>query len=645
MIYYVSPSGNDKSSGAYDSPFKTINHAASVAKAGDTVRVHGGVYREWVDPQIGGDCDECRIVYEAVEGELPVIKGSEIVTDWQHVSETVWKKVLPNSMFGDMNPYATPLFGDWLTKPEEYSVHLGDVYLNGESLYEARDLEALCKAEMRTSGAHFTDGADSEQIRYADKTVYQWYAEVSEDTTTIYCNFQEYDPNCETVEINVRASCFFPRKTGVNYITVRGFEMAHAATQFAPPTADQPGMIGPHWSCGWIIENNHFHDSKCTAVSLGKYSSERANMHTRFMRKSGYENQLEAVFLALKNGWEKGKVGSHTVRNNLIHDCGQAGIVGHMGGAFSRIEHNQIYNINTKQEFWGHEIAGIKLHAAVDTVIENNNIHNCNLGLWLDWQAQGARLTRNLFYDNYRDFFIEVTHGPCLVDNNIFLSPTALQNAAQGTAYVHNIIGGAIISYPVLTRATPYHYPHTTEVAGYAFVYGGDDRVINNLIIGEKELTSDKRQYLSSSLDKYHTPDEYMPAIRAIGPKIDDKKYMTVPHPVWVAENAYSGYARPFRCEIDPILTENMSASVEETGGEWVLSLSVPAEVAKASCRAVDTERLGTPRITEESFEAPDGTPADIAHDMIGDLRSERIIPGPFASLHTGINRITVWKA
>ena len=58
MIYYVSSRGNDSSSGTKDRPFKTINHAAQIAVAGDTVRVFGGVYRETVVPQNGGTSDD-----------------------------------------------------------------------------------------------------------------------------------------------------------------------------------------------------------------------------------------------------------------------------------------------------------------------------------------------------------------------------------------------------------------------------------------------------------------------------------------------------------------------------------------------------------------------------------------------------------
>ena len=63
-------------------------------------------------------------------------------------------------------------------------------------------------------------------------------------------------PDKELVEINVRRTVFYPDKPGRNFITVRGFVMRHAATPWAPPTAEQIGLIGTHWSKGWVIEGN-----------------------------------------------------------------------------------------------------------------------------------------------------------------------------------------------------------------------------------------------------------------------------------------------------------------------------------------------------------------------------------------------------
>ena len=137
MIYYVSHNGNDRAAGTKEAPFKTIHHAAQVAVAGDTVRVHCGTYREWVDPRNSGR-EYARITYEAVEGETPVIKGSEVVRDWERVEGPVWKAVLPNTMFEDFNPFATAVSGDWCTKPADYERHLGDVYINGVTLTQTK---------------------------------------------------------------------------------------------------------------------------------------------------------------------------------------------------------------------------------------------------------------------------------------------------------------------------------------------------------------------------------------------------------------------------------------------------------------------------------------------------------------------------
>ena len=648
MIYYVSVKGNDKNAGTAEAPFRTINHAAQIAVAGDTVKVHGGTYREWVDPRNGGRSTYCPIVYEAAEGEKPIIKGSEIVTDWTYVEDTVWKKTLPNTMFVDWNPYALTVEGDWYVCPQEYRVHLGDVYINGMSMYEAPSLEALYKAEKRTQGAfHNTAPYDKQEyIRYPEETVYQWYAEVDEKNTTVWCNFQKYDPNLELIEINVRKYCFYPSQTGINYITLRGFEIAHAATPWAPPTADQPGMVGPHWSKGWIIENNHLHDAKCCAISLGKEESTGHNFHSRFERKSGYQHQQEAVFKALQYGWNKDTIGSHTVRNNVIHDCGQCGIVGHLGCVFSRIEHNLIYTVNKKQEFWGHEVAGIKLHAAIDTVIENNNINNCNLGIWLDWEAQGTRVTKNLFYQNDRDLYLEITHGPCTVDNNLLLSRYSFVNKAQGTAFVHNLVTGFTDHRSDVGRSTPYHYPHSTGVAATAFVYGGDDRVMNNIVLADTPLPEglDFLGFLGSQYNKYTTYDEYRWEIHRLGIVRDHDKFLEVPQAVYIDGNAYAREAKPFRKEERWVSAEGMRAVLFEDNGKWMLTVTANKAVADADCEAVTTERLGQTRITEGSYETPDGNPIDFKEDIVGNVREGAVIPGPFASLREGEQTLVIWE-
>ena len=270
MIYHVSKTGNDKNCGNKTAPFLTISKAAQVALPGDTVIVHEGVYREWVSPKTGGASDIERITYKAADNEKVIIKGSERITDWTPYEGTVWKAEINNSLFGDYNPYTEKLSGDWLLEPTHFSILLGDVYLNGRSFYQAACLEEVKEAKIRYYGYKVPLTATPEKIKEPEQTKYLWYSEVNDNTTVIYANFHGFDPCEELTEINVRKCCFYPKESGLNYITVQGFEMAHAACPWAPPTADQPGLLGTNWSKGWIIENNIIHDAKCSGISIGK---------------------------------------------------------------------------------------------------------------------------------------------------------------------------------------------------------------------------------------------------------------------------------------------------------------------------------------------------------------------------------------
>ncbi len=646
MIYYISPTGNNQSDGSKNAPFRTINHAAQIAVAGDIIKVYGGTYREWINPKSGGTSNHNRITYEAVEGEHPIIKGSEVVENWENVEGTVWKKVLPNEMFGNWNPYALEVEGDWLEEPvEDYRVHLGDVYINGTSMFEAKSLTDLYDNTPRSNCCYYWSENEGKTVCVPERTMLKWYATVDETNTTIFCNFQNYNPNEELIEINVRPCCFYPETVGINYITLRGFEIAQAACPWAPPTSHQIGMVGPHWSKGWIIENNILHDAKCSAISLGKEETTGHNLSIKYSRKSNHRHQLEAVFSALQIGWNKDTIGSHIVQNNVIYDCGQNGVVGHLGCVFSKVQHNHIYNISNKHEFWGHERAGIKFHAGIDTIINNNNIHHCACaGIWLDWQTQGCRVTSNILHENEIDIVMEVNHGPYLLDHNLLMSVYSLDVRSQGGAFVHNLICGKIKNWTELSRSTPYHFPHSTAVAGYSEIYGGDDRYFNNLFIDNYTTTNDELKPFTKNCDVYPTYNEFIKTINSHHPKINMDIFTDNFQPIWVEDNAYSGFATPSVHEKQPILLDGANATISSNDGIWTLTLEVPENILSAKCKAVTTERLGEPRLVQQAFEQPDGSAIDFSKDINGQCHSEHLIPGPFASLQVGKQQIAVWQ-
>ncbi|TFH69455.1 right-handed parallel beta-helix repeat-containing protein [Cellulomonas sp. HD19AZ1] len=655
-VLHVATTGSDLADGSAQSPLRTVNRAAALAHPGDTVRVHAGEYREWVVPVRGGLSDRRRITYEAAPGEHVVLKGSEVVTGWRPDGGDVWRVDVPNALFGDSNPFAQTVDGDWLVHdtPDAPRKHLGDVYLDGRSLDEVTaraDLDTL--AERTNVVDHWT--GVTVPVPHPERTRRAWYAEVGPDVTTIWATFDGVDPNGALTEINVRRSVFFPREHHLDYITVRGFEMAHAATPWAPPTADQPGLVGPNWAKGWIIEDNVIHDAKCSAISLGKEASTGDNWATTRGDKPGYQYQLESVFAARRIGWDREHVGSHVVRRNHVYDCGQNAVVGHLGCAFSVIEDNHVHDIATRREFFGHEIAGIKLHAAIDVVIRRNRVHGCTLGIWLDWQTQGTRVTRNLLYGNQRDLFVEVSHGPYVVDHNVLASPAALEVVCQGGAYVHNLVAGSVRLEAVPDRATPYHLPHSTQLAGFATVQGGDDRYVGNLFLGgdlDAAYAPGSKHHGQSSFGTggYHAfPASFAEYLGRIDPTLGDhERFHGKPMPVYVRHNVYAGGARGYVHERDGLTLPADAVArvhVDDRGDEVHLEITLPDDVERSAVPALDGTDLEPARYAGAEFEDADGAPVRFDVDLVGTPRDRGVAApaGPLVYLRGGTTRVRVW--
>lgn len=738
--YHVSVRGDDQQEGSAAKPLRTISAAARLARPGDIITVHEGVYRERISPPRGGESDGKRIVYQAAPGEKVVIKGSEPVKGWQKVQNDTWKVTVPNSLFGAFNPYRDVIKGDWFN-PRGREHHTGAVYLDGHWLVEAASLEQVLEPvkdsplwEIEGGGDYllnvawlrpaapqsadripaagfaaqqgvqkapcseggecigfiehgdwvrydrieFAGPTESLEIRAASATrggiieirldgpkgellgtrqipntggwqswvsykanikpvsgvktlclVFKsvpspspgaqswlkqdtllWFARVEASDTTIWAQFPGVDPNQADVEINVRQAVFYPEKPGINYLTVRGFTMMHAATPWAPPTAEQIGLIGTHWSKGWIIENNDVRYSTCVGIALGKHGDEYDN--TSQNTAEGYVKTIER---GLANGWSRENIGHHVVRNNHIAHCEQAGVVGSLGPVFSTVSKNVIHDIHVRRLFSGAEQAGIKFHAAIDTEISGNHIYRTTRGIWLDWMAQGTRVTRNLLHDNgpSEDLFMEVDHGPFLVDNNLFLSPTALLDMSEGGAFVHNLFAGRIVVRPELRRETPFHKAHSTEVAGLRNIQGGDHRFYNNVFVGYEGLAP----------------------------------YDNAAQPMYLAGNVFLKGARPSKHEQNPLELPEFDPGIKLVEDKDAVSLQIALDsqwARKQPHPLVTTDLLGKAKIPDLPYEQPDGSPYRIDTDYFGESRNAAPpFPGPFETPDDGRQILRVW--
>ena len=663
MIYYVDVKACRNGDGSKERPFKTINAAAKLAVAGDEVLVAPGIYREYVNPVNAGTAEQ-PIVYRSTEMKGAIITGAEVLTGWEPYTGDVWVAKVDKSMFGAYNPYTTMVCGDWYFAPTVR--HTGSVYLNDRMMYETVTLEECVKGE-----------ADPCSWKH-EESKYKWYTEQQGNTTVLYANFRGKNPNEEKVEIAVRRNVFMPDKNGVNYITVSGFVLTKAATTWAPPAAYQDGLIGPHWSKGWIIEDCEVSNSKCCGISLGKYRDPDNDMYfyTKHV-KSPTQMERDAVCRGQYHGWLKENVGSHIIRRCEVHHCEQTGIVGRMGGVFSVIEDCHIHDICNSQQLGGAETAGIKLHAAIDVTIRRNHIHHCIQGVWLDWEAQGARVTENLLHDNYppegavfakgamfsTDVFIEVGHGPTLIDNNFLLSPQSVTIPSEGIAVVHNLMLGAftlinsgvdsVVNGQREPRYTPYHIPHRTEVAGFMTILHGDDRIYNNILIQHypvlhPERTPEDNNYEvvgTAPFDIFPTYEEWISHFQmGQEPNMGALATYHFGHlPVWVEGNAYFNGATVCKHEQHHLIdTENkVQVALVEENGKTVLKTNVYELLKGFKAGILSSETLGKAFEPEQRFENPDGTDITFNTDYFHQHREGcSTLPGPLAE---GGDSITLW--
>ncbi|MFI1092578.1 right-handed parallel beta-helix repeat-containing protein [Streptomyces sp. NPDC020917] len=578
----------------------TISAAARKAQPGDVVLVRSGIYREEVVFPRGGTSDDMRITYAAHPGASVTVTGSDPFTSWTQVSGDVWQLRIANAYFNGFNPYAEQVHGDWFTGGRTHRP--GMVYLDGAWLPEATSLAAV-SSHASASWWSTVDGlvegtAPSYKPSY-DPNGY----------TTLTAKFPGIDPNNGAVEVGIRGTVFKPAATNYDYITIRGFNLRNAATNWAAPTMGQWGLVSAYWCKGWIIEDNEIAYSRCCGIALGKYSDQY----------DGTRGTTDGYYLTISDaqssgGWSFANIGSHVVRNNTIHHCGQTGVVGSLGGIGSKITGNEIYHCNTQGIWSGAEMAGIKLHAAIDVVISGNHIYHTgdNAGIWLDWMAQGTRIVGNLFHDNSRDLFAEVDHGPLFIANNVMLSARGLWSASEGLAWAHNLVTGSV-SANSDTRRTPYMQPHSTATVGLATLPLGAQQWMNNVLGSSTDLSA----WDSASAS----------------------------YPITMKANVYTQGAKKSAREQGGVDAAAVaySPALTKTSHGWYLQ--VPRDDSWRSTQSlVSTASLAKAPTPNQAFTNADGSDMSVSTDFLGVSRNTTVpFPGPFETAGGG-EPFKVWS-
>lgn len=190
------PAASDNNEGSTDKPLKTITAAAAKVRPGDKVMIHGGDYRETVIITRSGTAD-APIIFEAIRGDLPVIKGSDIMSDWVSDSGAIWKKTLPTIQAQNAD-FKDPRF--WRTND------VRQVFVRDGALLDALALRRVTTKQQIQPGTFFCDVASG--------VLFVWLS----DST---------NPNEHQTEVSLRGAWLYV--FGSN-IVIRHIQMRHSST-------------------------------------------------------------------------------------------------------------------------------------------------------------------------------------------------------------------------------------------------------------------------------------------------------------------------------------------------------------------------------------------------------------------------------
>ena len=336
----------------------------------------------------------------------------------------------------------------------------------------------------------------------------------------------------------------------------------------------------------WIIENCTVINARCVGIILG--------------HAPGVEYQDIDAF------------GDHIIRNNIIRRCGQAGIAGQKGATRSLISGNLIEDTNYRKEFGGWETAAIKFHNSVDTVISGNLIRGVYyqkegaFGIWMDFGNQGTRITRNIIYQTQAaTIFLEMDHGPTLVDNNILIGQSVRSNS-EATVFAHNLFVDCGYDYsPDTGRRSEYYTPHTTKTVGRKTGTAQDDKWFNNI-------------FVRKGLDRVKT---------ATGYASDYNVFL---------EGAKKSAFGDEHSVVDPHFT---GLTIKDNPQGATITFSVNDATLQVQGPLADAKLVGVFPTVGQTIEDRHGKPLAVNADINGKEYASPI-PGPLADLKSGLNTI-----
>ena len=515
--YYVSPSGNNANTGTSTSaPFRTIQYAMDRVVAGDTVVLRGGTYREQVESIRGGTLDK-PVYLVAHPGEIPVIKGSDIVTGWVQDSGAVWKKSgWPHN--------SQQVFVDFDLRPGKSLQQIG-MPSKFYTSWEYPKPIGSGRSSMVPGSFYYDPAAQTLYVQLADGS----------------------DPNAHVIEASVRRRLLMMHQPSIH---VRGIRFRHTSlSAFAQQGAavemsansvieqcdiqytDFAGLGMGYMQSGaqaydCIVSNNGSSgvnaassaNFRVRAVTMTHNNNRNFNVYWHAGGFKGATNAwgtIEDSEIAYNNGpgvwFDYANAGSPIViRNNHVHDnsAGEAGI-------FIEVSNNSLVYNNVVVR---NRVRGIYVAAGNNNQVYNNTIYGTveRAGIEVAGMPRGtATLKNNLVHNNI------VSHGTTRYD--LFLA------APNGTTIAENVSDYNVFFRPLAASILSLAGTNYTSLAAWTSASGQDARSLT----GDPRFTSAGASPLgyavmagSPAIDAglnlaATVPDDYSKVLRPVGNGLD----------------------------------------------------------------------------------------------------------------------------
>lgn len=430
---YVATTGSDANTGTFDSPFRTIQKAASVAQPGDTIYIRGGTYRETIVPTNSGTADK-PITFKAYNNEKVTISGADVITGWTSHSGSIykadmsWTRGLENDQVfvnGQMMTYA-----QWPNTTLDVSNPVTRVTTGGSA-----------------SGKTFTINDSGLASGWTGATVHvlsgdEWLYETPTITSSSAGSLS-YTSNWDAWE------GYFP-KAGNNYYITGVFKALDAANEWFRDTSGQlylwaPGSVNPatqlveakrrEWAFDLSGKSNIKIEGidifaagvKTTSTSTDvNIDSITAKYVAHFGKWSG--NPWGAVHM-IDNGIILAGANSSLTNSTISYSAGNGVVV---LGNNTRIHNNVIHDVN----YMGVDSAAV--------MVGTNSNSTPGLSTIL---ASNVQVTNNTLYNSGRSLLVHRgAPGIQILYNDIYNA--GLQTTDMGATYTYEADGkGAVIAY------------------------------------------------------------------------------------------------------------------------------------------------------------------------------------------------------